>query len=124
PGPWGLKICAFFFSSRRRHTRFSRDWSSDVCSSDLLGALVTGGAVAAFLSTSSGITVSVAGVIAQDILRGGVRSFRAGTLLALVVPLALAIAARSLPIADVVGLAFAVAASTFCPLLVLGVWWR
>src|SRR5690606_40201315 len=26
----------FFFSSRRRHTRFSRDWSSDVCSSDLV----------------------------------------------------------------------------------------
>src|SRR5690606_41062767 len=25
----------FFFASRRRHTRFSRDWSSDVCSSDL-----------------------------------------------------------------------------------------
>src|SRR5690606_40810738 len=25
----------FFFSGRRRHTRFSRDWSSDVCSSDL-----------------------------------------------------------------------------------------
>src|SRR5690606_40141680 len=25
----------FLFSSRRRHTRFSRDWSSDVCSSDL-----------------------------------------------------------------------------------------
>src|SRR6266511_2769759 len=28
----------FFFSSRRRHTRFSRDWSSDVCSSDLIDA--------------------------------------------------------------------------------------
>src|SRR5690606_39598770 len=28
--------CYFFFSSRRRHTRFSRDWSSDVCSSDLI----------------------------------------------------------------------------------------
>src|SRR3989449_9270173 len=27
----------FFFSSRRRHTRCSRDWSSDVCSSDLFG---------------------------------------------------------------------------------------
>src|SRR2546428_4621436 len=27
----------FFFSSRRRHTRSDRDWSSDVCSSDLLG---------------------------------------------------------------------------------------
>src|SRR5215475_6064713 len=32
----------FFFSSRRRHTRFSRDWSSDVCSSDLGGKIVTG----------------------------------------------------------------------------------
>src|SRR5690606_41092491 len=30
----------FFFSSRRRHTRFSRDWSSDVCSSDLVDFLL------------------------------------------------------------------------------------
>src|SRR2546429_7026310 len=29
----------FFFSSRRRHTRCSRDWSSDVCSSDLIAVL-------------------------------------------------------------------------------------
>src|SRR5687768_18563906 len=29
---------SFFFSSRRRHTRCSRDWSSDVCSSDLVEA--------------------------------------------------------------------------------------
>src|SRR2546429_1517527 len=29
-------MCFFFFSSRRRHTRCSRDWSSDVCSSDLI----------------------------------------------------------------------------------------
>src|SRR5215208_6071952 len=29
--------CFFFFSSRRRHTRWPRDWSSDVCSSDLTG---------------------------------------------------------------------------------------
>src|SRR3712207_8715769 len=28
-------VCVFFFSSRRRHTRYWRDWSSDVCSSDL-----------------------------------------------------------------------------------------
>src|SRR5690606_40318864 len=33
----------FFFSSRRRHTRFSRDWSSDVCSSDLVAALCLSG---------------------------------------------------------------------------------
>src|SRR5699024_1451477 len=30
-----LSPCFFFFSSRRRHTRSKRDWSSDVCSSDL-----------------------------------------------------------------------------------------
>src|SRR2546430_8570002 len=30
---------SFFFSSRRRHTRFDCDWSSDVCSSDLFAAL-------------------------------------------------------------------------------------
>src|SRR3989449_1119833 len=32
---WSKYFCFFFFSSRRRHTRCSRDWSSDVCSSDL-----------------------------------------------------------------------------------------
>src|SRR3989475_7358055 len=33
---WLLSNCVFFFfSSRRRHTRFDCDWSSDVCSSDL-----------------------------------------------------------------------------------------
>src|SRR2546430_7093781 len=32
----GAVDCFFFFSSRRRHTRFDCDWSSDVCSSDLL----------------------------------------------------------------------------------------
>src|SRR5690554_8015410 len=30
------RVTSFFFSSRRRHTRCGRDWSSDVCSSDLL----------------------------------------------------------------------------------------
>src|SRR3989440_8241380 len=39
---WRKDVCRcgllffFFFSSRRRHTRSDRDWSSDVCSSDLL----------------------------------------------------------------------------------------
>src|SRR5205085_9007264 len=37
---------SFFFSSRRRHTRFDCDWSSDVCSSDLAAAaLRDGGAI-------------------------------------------------------------------------------
>src|SRR2546429_7084975 len=34
-------VVVFFFSSRRRHTRCSRDWSSDVCSSDLDGLAVS-----------------------------------------------------------------------------------
>src|SRR5256884_5255123 len=33
-----MAMSSFFFSSRRRHTRCSRDWSSDVCSSDLFDA--------------------------------------------------------------------------------------
>src|SRR5688500_3738892 len=35
----------FFFSSRRRHTRLQGDWSSDVCSSDLLALGISGGLV-------------------------------------------------------------------------------
>src|SRR5256885_8594814 len=34
--------CFFFFSSRRRHTRLQGDWSSDVCSSDLITCAITG----------------------------------------------------------------------------------
>src|SRR5205807_5476708 len=40
---------AFFFSSRRRHTRLQGDWSSDVCSSDLDGEDLLGLAVGALL---------------------------------------------------------------------------
>src|SRR2546429_5168728 len=40
-----MMMCEFFFSSRRRHTRCSRDWSSDVCSSDLM----TSGVFLAFI---------------------------------------------------------------------------
>ncbi|MGQ5633753.1 MULTISPECIES: sodium/solute symporter [unclassified Streptomyces] len=92
---------------------------------DLLGALVAGGACAAFLSTASGLTMSVAGVLAQDVLPTlGVRHFRLATLPAIAVPTAAAAVVSDLPVADAVGLAFAVSASSFCPLLVLGIWWR
>lgn len=90
----------------------------------LLGALVAAGAFAAFLSTSSGLTVSVAGVLAQDLLGSSIRGFRLATFLAVVVPFVMALLAADLPIADSVVLAFAVAASSFCPLLLLGIWWR
>lgn len=93
---------------------------------ELLGALTAAGAFAAFLSTSSGLTVSVAGVLAQDVLpaRSGVRGFRIGTVLAIIAPYLFSVIAADLSIADAVGLAFAVAASSFCPLLLLGIWWR
>src|SRR3712207_1369050 len=40
---FGMRVMFFFFSSRRRHTRYWRDWSSDVCSSDLLAETPEGG---------------------------------------------------------------------------------
>lgn len=92
---------------------------------DLLGALLAGGACAAFLSTASGLTMSVAGVLTQDVLPSrGVRHFRLATLLATAVPLGAGFITSDVPVADAVGLAFAVSASSFCPLLVLGIWWR
>src|SRR5215217_9264733 len=49
----------FFFSSRRRHTRYWRDWSSDVCSSDLLHggpavSTINGSGTAIFGNTITG----------------------------------------------------------------------
>ncbi|WP_397518398.1 cation acetate symporter [Rhodococcus pyridinivorans] len=90
----------------------------------LLAALVASGAIAAFLSTSSGLLVSVAGVLSTDVLRGRVRDFRIAAVLAGVVPLVLALSVTSLDLSRSVGQVFAIAASTLCPLLVLGIWWR
>lgn len=90
----------------------------------LLEALLVAGAFAAFLSTSSGLLVSTAGVLVQDVLRGSVRDFRRAAVVAGAVPLGVALLATGRPVGQVVGLAFAVAASSFCPLLVLGIWWR
>jgi Na+(H+)/acetate symporter ActP len=90
----------------------------------LLTALLAAGAFAAFLSTSSGLLVATAGVLLQDVLRGTVRDFRIAAVGAAAVALVLALPGTGLPVVQVVGLAFAVAASTLCPLLVLGIWWR
>src|SRR5204862_4118581 len=51
----------FFFSSRRRHTRSLRDWSSDVCSSDLVVALGTpeNGKVALIAGVTKDLTVKI-----------------------------------------------------------------
>ena len=97
---------------------------------EVLTGLVAAGAFAAFLSTSSGLTVAVAGVLSQDVVTplvrrlGGVAAFQIAAAAAVTVPFVGALLVPNVGVARVVGLAFAVAASTFCPLLLLGIWWR
>lgn len=91
----------------------------------MLAALVAAGAIAAFLATSSGLLVSFAGALATDVLPGRVRDFRVAAVIGGLLPIPLALAASNgMELSRSVGLAFAVAASTLCPLLVLGIWWR
>ena len=100
---------------------------------DLLTGLVTAGAFAAFLSTSSGLsdrggracsarTSPAAGGAAGGF--SGVTAFRVGAVVAVLVPCLVSLPSPEVGVARTVGLAFAVAASTFCPLLLLGIWWR
>src|SRR5690606_40400857 len=72
-------IISFIFSSRRRNTRFSRDWSSDVCSSDLhptWHSRERGDQCRAVFSTALGhvgpattLAVDLAGNVAQQLAR-------------------------------------------------------
>lgn len=102
---------------------------------ELLTGLLTAGAFAAFLSTSSGLGIAVAGVLTQDVtsrLRrrsvpksyDDLTAFRVAAVLAMLMPLLCTFLIPHLSVARAVGLAFAVTASTFCPFLILGIWWR
>jgi cation/acetate symporter len=99
---------------------------------ELLAALTAAGAFAAFTSTSSGLLVSIAGTLSHDVRRGTpgerpverMRRFRWAAVAGMVVPALIALSARELDISVLVGWAFALAASTFCPLFLLGIWWR
>jgi Na+(H+)/acetate symporter ActP len=62
--------------------------------------------------------------MATDVLRGRWKDFRLATVLSALPAIALALTVPRLDFALTVPLVFAVAASTFCPLLVLGIWWR
>ena len=99
---------------------------------EILAALTAAGAFAAFMSTASGLLVSLAGTISHD-LWGRVRrpaapnvrtrTFRVAAVAAMVPPALIALVAREIDISVLVGWAFALAASTFCPLFLLGIWW-
>ena len=90
---------------------------------DILLAIIAAGAVAALLSTSSGLLIAVAGAISHDLAGGGVPEFRRATWAGAAVAAALGLLAEPFDISILVGWAFAIAASSFCPLLVLGIWW-
>src|SRR6266536_1566572 len=71
-------VLFFFFSSRRRHTRSTRDWSSDVCSSDLVrigAALAVPGVYAVLTHTDLpgpnryGLEIADQPVLAEDVVR-------------------------------------------------------
>ena len=90
----------------------------------LFTALLTAGAFAAFLATSLGLLLALSGAVSHDLLPGGsVRRLRVTTIGAAALVVALALPAVHLDVGVLVTSAFGVAASTFCPLLVLGIWW-
>jgi Na+(H+)/acetate symporter ActP len=91
---------------------------------DLFTALLTAGAFAAFLATSLGLLLAVSGAVAHDLVPTTLRGLRLTPLVAAAVIVLLALPAAHLDVGALVTSAFAVAASTFCPLLVLGIWWR
>ena len=91
---------------------------------DLLTALIVAGAFAAFLSASSGLVVSLAGVVSQDLLGGSVRAFRIAAIACSLVPLAITFLTEPGGLTSSVGLVFIVSASSLAPVLLLGVWWR
>lgn len=87
-------------------------------------AMVAAGAFAAFLATSLGLLLALSGAVAHDLLPGtNLRRLRLAPLGAAAIGVALALPAVHLDVGVLVTSAFAVAASTFCPLLVLGIWW-
>jgi Na+(H+)/acetate symporter ActP len=90
---------------------------------DLLGALTAAGAFAAFLSTSSGLLIAMAGAVSHDVLGKGVGAFRLAAVAVGAVAVLAGLVVEAFPINILVGWAFAIAGSSLCPLLVLGIWW-
>ncbi len=90
----------------------------------LFTALLTAGAFAAFLATSLGLLLALSGAVSHDLLPGTtLRRLRVTTFGAAALVVMLALPAMHLDVGVLVTSAFTVAASTFCPLLVLGIWW-
>jgi Na+(H+)/acetate symporter ActP len=99
-----------------------------------LSAIVAAGAFAAFTSTLSGLLVSLGGALGHDVYGRWLRptagptarrrAFQLSALGACLAAGALGLLVEKFDISVLVGWAFAIAASSFFPLLVLGIWWR
>ncbi|MFP5068610.1 cation acetate symporter [Pseudonocardia nantongensis] len=89
-----------------------------------LTALLTAGAFAAFLATSLGLLLALSGALAHDLMPSGLRRLRLTALAASAVVIPAALLMVRVDVSAAVTSAFTVAASTFCPLLVLGLWWK
>ena len=68
--------------------------------------------------------LAVSGAVSHDLIPAGLRRLRLTPLAAAAVVVLLALPGARVDVGALVTSAFAVAASTFCPLLVLGIWWR
>jgi len=100
---------------------------------DALSGLLAAGAFAAFASTLSGLLVSLAGALGHDVYgrwlrpdsspKARTRAFRLSALLFAGIGVAGSVLVEHFDISVLVGWAFAIAASSFFPLLVLGIWW-
>ncbi len=109
-----------------------------VLENHLLGAVLMGvtsaGAFAAFMSTFSGLLVSMSGAVAHDIYGKILRphsspqqrlvAFKWAAVVIGIVSMLLGLLVESFDIAMLVGWAFAIAAASYFPLLLLGAWWR
>jgi Na+(H+)/acetate symporter ActP len=90
----------------------------------VLSALVTAGAYAAFLSVSAGLLLALAAGASHDLRAGTVRGLRLTVVAAASVAVLLALPAGRVDVSVSVGWAFALAAATLAPFLVLSLWWR
>lgn len=91
---------------------------------DVLTGMLAAGAFAAFLATSCGVLAAVGGAVSACVTRAGVSAFRLAT--AAVALTTLTLTSLTTPGGSLLGvlLGFGLSAATFCPLLLLGIWWR
>jgi Na+(H+)/acetate symporter ActP len=87
-------------------------------------ALLTAGAFAAFFATSLGLLLVVSSAVSHDLVPSNLQRLRVTVFWAAAVVIVLALPSAHIDAGVLVTWGFTVAASTFSPLLVLGIWWQ